>query len=498
MRSIGRSLRPPAAIAVLVIVLAPLAGVHASSATRAPEHVITSGSGLAAAAVAVANVDPDFDIWPLYSESSYDNGSSHGLSGAIWPGFLLDAFAWLYGLQPQERGGFGISESQWPNPPHFSKGSSSDFMIRNFAEGCAQFFPPEDCAQAFQAFGDPPGALGVSESRSEQLSSKSQARGARFDFPGVVEATEAWSRTDSHFSDGRTVVESVFTARDVNIGTDLHIDMIEARSVANAGGDRAHSDGESSLKIVGATFGETPVVIDDQGMHSAGDSGLDDLNAALAEEGLEVRASQGREREDEDGEFVDAATGGLLVKVLRERVEESFPEPLVEGKNAACESAESSDLNQEITRVRFDQPNPLYGQVPVPGMPERAQVEQSVPPPAGCPFFNRNFEVTIALGLTDASARLSPLPRLEDLGTGTAAPAGAISPGGFITRTYTIPGETTDIGVPSLQGSAAGLVSTQRPGEDLARKVKILYGVFGLLLVLGLAGRFALRAVSAP
>lgn len=496
-----RARRVAAASIVLLVAFLPLAGARAVEPTRSSERVIASGAGLAAAAVAVANVDPDFDIWPMYSESSFDNQSSHGLSGAIWPGFLLDAFAWLYGLQPQERAGLGISESQWPNPPHEARASSSGFMIQNFADGCGSFFGPEECAQAFEAFGDPPAALGLSESKSGELESSGQARGARFDIPGLLEATEARSHTDTRFVNGRSVVESIFTARDVNIGSDVHIDLIEARSVANAAGEREGSDGDSTLRIVGARFGDTPVEIDDQGMHAAGDEGTDDLNAALADQGLEIRASQGRQTVDHTGEFVHTATGGLLVRVHRDRVEEDVPEPLIAGKNAACAAAADNPLNQEITRIQVDQPNPFYGQVPLPGMPQALQVEQSVPPPLSCPFFNRNFELTIALGLTNASARVSPLPSLDDVSVDVGAPVDFGAEGSrTLTRTVEIPGSPVAVGGDDLgaEPSSVGLVGAQSSGEDVARRLKILYGVIALVAALGIIGRFALRAISSP
>src|SRR5581483_304814 len=126
-----------AALAALAISLVPFGTAHADELTQ---PAIVQGAGLAAAGVAAASVDPNVDFWPIYSQSSMDNDSSHGLSGAIWPGFLLDAFAWLYGLQPQERGGLAISESQWPNAPHVSNGSSTGFMLENFKSGCTQFF----------------------------------------------------------------------------------------------------------------------------------------------------------------------------------------------------------------------------------------------------------------------------------------------------------------------------------------------------------------------
>ncbi len=483
---------------VTAIGIGPLVAVRPSSAVEAPDDVIAQGAGLAAAAVAVANVDPDVDIWPIYSQSSIDNQSSYGLSGAIWPGFLLDAFAWLYDAQPLERGGMGISESQWPNPPHSARASSSAFMLEQFAAGCSAFYDPATCAGFVQTLGTPPLAMGISESHSSELISNGMARGVRFEFPGVAEATEAWSRTNTIYKDGRSVVESVFAARNVTIGSDLHIDLIEARSTAAASGSRETSEGSSELRVVGARFGDTPVVIDSQGLHMAGDEATDSLNEQLAQEGLEVRLSQGRQDVDSTGEFVDSATGGLLISVLRERVEESFPDPLVEGKEALCAAAEESALNQEIQRIRVDQPNPFYGQIPL--TPERVQIEQSIPPPVGCPFFNRNFELTIALGLTNASARLSPLPEFEfepdDLGI--AVPGGAISEGETPEIQPTVP--TSIAAPPTVLSTAevADLAGAPAVDAESARRLRIFYGVLLLLAALGIAGRFALRAISAP
>ena len=487
-----------AALAALAISLVPFGTAHADELTQ---PAIVQGAGLAAAGVAAASVDPNVDFWPIYSQSSMDNDSSHGLSGAIWPGFLLDAFAWLYGLQPQERGGLAISESQWPNAPHVSNGSSTGFMLENFKSGCTQFFGAAQCAQAFATFGDPPAVLGISSSTSGSLSSSGQARGARFDFPGVVESSEAWTHTDTRLEGGKTVVESVFTARDVDIGGVLHIDMIQARSLARAAGDRAHSAATSTLKIVGANFAGTPVTIDDQGLHAQGDGGFDDFDKALASQGLQVRGSQGRRTIDPTGEFVDAASGGLLITVSRERAESAFPQPLIDGKNAACASAENSALNAEITHIRVDEPNPLYGQIPVPGMPKRAQLDQSVPPPVQCPFTNRNLGVTLVLGLTDASARYTPLP--EVLATTASAGIAGI-PG---TPGYTIAGKPGSPGTPAVEAAPAPLsefnpkatlASAPHATGDVSRRVKILYGLIALVAALAVIGRFVLRSVSSP
>jgi hypothetical protein len=340
----------------------------------------------------------------------------------------------------------------------------------------------------------------VSSSQSSSLASSGEARGAQFDVPGILEAAEARSSTDTRVVAGATVVESVFTARDVTIGGLLHIDTVEARSVARAAGDKARSTASSTLEIAGADFAGTPVTIDDQGLHGQGDSGFDDFNKALAEQGLEVRASQGRQNVDPTGEFVDAASGGLLVSVTRQRMEDSIPQPLVQGKDAACASAENSPLNNEITRVRFDQPNPLYGQIPVPGMPQRAQIDQSVPPPVQCPFTNRNLGVLLVLGLTDASARLSPLPELPATGAGIGIAATPGTPGYVVAGRPGTPGRAAAEAAPVTNefNAQTTLASAPRASGGTARRVKLLYGLVALAAALGVAGRFALRAVSSP
>lgn len=495
----ARSKRAVAIVCVVVLALAPFTAAAAGAEDDA-EGLIVQGAGLAAAAVVVGNFDPDVDVWPMYSESSIDNGSSHGLSGAIWPGFLIDAFFFLYGVHPQMRAGLGISETQWPNPPHTARAESSGFLLANFADGCASVFGPEACAQAFEAFGAPPAALGSSESESRHLSSTGTARGMRFDIPGLLEVAEARSHTSSTYRDGRTLVESVFTARDVTIGTDLHIDQLEARSIANAAGDPDSSSGKSTLLILGATFQGTPVVIDDQGLHAQGDSGFDAFNEALAEMGIEIKASQGRITKDDTGEFVDTATGGLQIHVLRERMEETFPPELIAQRNAMCAAAADNPLNQEITRIRVDQPNPLYGQVPIPGIPERAQVEQSVPPPLSCPFLNRTFDFTLALGYTNASARLSPLPGFE---VPVLTPIGSVDTGHVVIPAlvggFTAPRFLPVIEpAPRTETRLAAAPARVDANEDLPRWVRIIYGLIVLLALVAVAFRFVLRAASAP
>jgi hypothetical protein len=483
-------------VVVVIGLVLPFAGVRALGADPPEQRVIVQGAGLAAAAVAAGNVDPNVDFWPMYSESSIDNESSHGLSGAVWPGFLLDAFFWLYGYQPTERAGFGISETQWPNPPNTASASSSRFMLQSLAGGCTSFFGADSCGQFFGALGDPPISGGDSASRSAHLDSSGSARGVSINVPGLLEATEAWTRTSSRYVGGRTVVESLFAARNITIGDQLHIDMIEARSVAAAAGNREGSHGASTLKVIGAKLGDTPVTIDDQGMHTSGDRSSDSIDQALAPQGIEVRTTLGRTNIDKTGEFVDSSTGGLFINILRQRAEEALPAPLVEQKDAACAAAADNPLNREITHIRVDQPNPLYGQIPLPGVPQRAQLEQSVPPPFECPFFNRDVGVTLALGLTDASARLSPLPALS---VETSVGGTEISGGGSITHSIFIPGT---LGTPpiaaELPAQQAVLAAAPHATDDAAKRIQALYGLFALLVALGVAGRFVLKFASAP
>jgi hypothetical protein len=502
------------ASALTALVILPGLGLRGASAQLTEDTAVIDGSSLAAAAVAVGHVEPNLDFWPMYSSASIDNEASHGLSAAIWPGFLIDAFFWLYGFQTLERAALGISESQYPNPPHSTKGSSSTFLLSNFSQGCEFLFGPQDPATdncravVGPMFTDPPGAVGRSESRSGRLTSQGSAQATRFAIPGIAEAAEAVSSTSARFVDGRTVSEASFTARDIRIGTDLRIDVLQAVSRSSVGGAPGTSESTGRLRITGARWGTVDVDIDDQGVHVTGDRTSDALNEALAAQGFEVRLVQGRRSADEDGETADTATGGLLVRVFRDRAEEAFPMQVREAREAACRSAEESIFNREITRIRVSEPNPLFGRIPFAPLPERAEVEQSVPPPTGCPFLNRSFEVAFVLGFTNASARLSPVPAFD------FDPTTSIPEGGFVDPSLVSFGDGASFAFPgggatTPGGTGASVLGPARDREavslvaafsekDVAARVKTLYVLMALIAGLGLAGRAVLRQLSSP
>ena len=493
-------------MAAVALVALPVAGRPASSAPS-PDESIIDGSALAASAVAVGAVDPNFDFWPVFSLSTMDNEASHGLSAGMWPGFLIDAFFWLYGFQSTERAALGISESQYPNPPHAAKASSSGFLLNNFSEGCRFMFGEgaayDGCREVSDPiFRDPPGALSSSESRSGALSSDGSARATRFAYPALLEAADVVTSTDVRYTSEGTRTEATLVARDVVVGGAVRIETLRARSVAVASGSASTSDTVSQLELGRATYNGQPVVIDAGGVHLEADRSSNAVNDALAAHGLEVRLAQGRSEVTGGGEFADAATGGLVVRVGRERAEEAFPLAARDARDAACASAAQSPINEEITRVRVDQPNPLFGQVPFAPLPERVQAEQSVPPPFGCPFLNRSFEVALVLGVTNASSRLSPLPTLE-----LAAGAGIdtiVGPSTTI-RQFEVPGAAPTTGasadavaVPRTGGRETVRLAATFGEDDVANGLKVAYAVLFLLGALAAAGRFFMRSVSAP
>lgn len=514
--STTRLRRRMAAAAVAAALLgAPLALGSRVSAGISADDAIVSGAALASGAVAVTWVNPDFDFWPIYSLSTMQNDTSHGMSGAIWPGFLVDAFFWLYGFQTLERAALGISESQWPNQPHDARASSSRFVMSNFSQGCAFLFgaqgPAHDnCRRVVDPIlNDPPGSAGTSTSRSGRLTSSGQADATRYSVPGVLDAAAVRTTTDTRFVDGRTIVEAKLVATDVTIGAGLHVETLEARSVSVATGDAATAKTDSTLSVLGATFNGTPVTIDDQGVHNDLDQAAVSFNDALAAQGLEVRLVQGRSQVSPEGDLVSTSTGGLRIRVFRERAEDAFPAPVREMRQAACNAAIDSPLNNEITRLQVDEPNPLFGRVPFAPLPERAQVEQSVPPPFGCPFVNRSAEVAFVLGFTDAFARLTPVPefRFDD----TPLPPAPVSVG--------TPTDVLDLGLGAGTPTTAPSVISRAPArtlggdrsaadsvvlsadfteDDVAGGLEVLYALLGLM-VAGLAvGRYALRSLSAP
>jgi hypothetical protein len=490
------------ALAAGPLVLSPRA---ASAPT--PQTAIIDGAALSAAAVAVASVEPNFDFWPVFAESSMNNSLSHGLAAGFWPGFLIDAFFFIYGFQTTERGALGVSESQYPNPPQDAKASSTGFLLGNFSQGCEFLFgrqgsTTDTCKRYAAPVLDPPGAAGTSETHSAPLSSNGAAHATRFTYPGILEAADVQSATSSKFVDGHARVEAIFAAKDVTIGAQLHIDAIRARSLSVAGGSPV---AQSELSLAGVTFAGQSARIDDQGVHVTGDQSTDAANASLAAQGIEVRLVQGRRQAG--GDQVAASSGGLRVRVFRERAEEAFPMPVTSTRDAACRSAQASPLSAEITRLQYTIPDPAFGRVPFAPLPPDFQIDQSVPPPFSCPFLNRSFDIGIVLGLTQADARLTPLPAEQSF-------AGALPPSSSGTTTTpasrpapAAPGDDTaaapaalepgPIGQPVAEAVSPRLVSAQQPG-DVAAGVRVLYAMLIVVLGFAVGGPYVLRTLSSP
>lgn len=499
----------------LLSIAAVLAVISIPSPMRAtagadPDKFIVSGSALAASAVAIGNVNPNVDFWPIYSTSSIDNEISHGLSGAMWPGFLVDAFFWLYGFQPIERAALGISESQFPSLPHATEASSSAFVMSNFADGCRFLFgsggaATEACKNTTGPFiNRPPGTVGSSGSRSGDLTSDGWSQATKFVYPSVLEAGSVKTSTSSKFVDGHTVTEAKLVASDVSVAN-LRIASLTATSVAIATAKPGANKATSSVSLAGVTYGGQSATVDDSGVHLTADRAADGPNQTLAAQGLQVRLVQGTEKSSPDGQTSSATSGGLTVRISRERAEEAFPAPVREARLAACAAAANSPLSQEITRIRVSQPDPLFGRVPFAPLPERFEVDQSVFPPASCPFVNRGFDVGLAIGMTNASSRLSALP--EEISSGSVLGNSATT--SYVTTVE--PGSTTSAttsavvdpsGVPAEKSATPRLDSTHYAAAfteaDVSRRVASVY--LGLILALaGLVfGRGALKRIFQP
>lgn len=94
-------------------------------------------------------------------------------------------------------------------------------------------------------------------------------------------------RADVADSGTAATSESLVELRDVAIGGALHIDSVVLTGSASA--DGAHGQADGSVVVDRATVGETPVLIDETGIHAAGQDaplGADPVSGALAAAGI--------------------------------------------------------------------------------------------------------------------------------------------------------------------------------------------------------------------
>lgn len=492
------------AIAVAAVTVLLVVGVGVPAHAASEQRAILGGAALSSATVALAAVNPNFDLWPVYSFSEMDNAASHTLSAGVWPGFLIDAFFWLYKFQPVERGALGVAESLWPNAPHTAEASSSRYATSNTSDLCGFALGANPAAEAAcRTVWDPFVAGnslrgGTAHASSAETKADGAAQGAGLSLPGGIEVAGVHSGSSTSAADARTAVsEATQRVKEIRIGTSLVIESIEARAVARANGGANGASALSVLTLGRVTFNGQAATIDDRGVHVMADEGASSANAILAAQGFDVRLFQGRDDAAQDGTAATASSGGLVVRVARDRI----PEPLPAQNAAACAAIAASPINQELLRVSRDVDNPLYGVVPFVPMDKTFHVDESVPPVVPCPYVDRSTDVGIVLGTAAAGATsnlLPPEPEPVDRRIGatpdrvtfdTIAVPGppTIEEPAPVAPRATSPGPTVVVRSPRLVRKALA--------HAVADTVKLLYGAMWIALVMIVIGRFSFRSL---
>jgi hypothetical protein len=490
-------------VAVVCATVALMACTAVPSHASAPAYnAILSGSALSSSTVVLAAVNPNFDLWPVYSYSEMDNAASHTLSAGFWPGFLIDAFFWLYKFQPVERSALGVAESLWPNAPHVEEASSSRYATGNVSDLCGFALGvnaalESACRTAWDPLvGGDAAHAGTARATSARTDARGVAQGTRVTLPGGIQIGALRSTSNTHAMGAEAAVsEAAQLATDVHVGSSLVIETIEALATAQASGRSGGATASSVLHLGRVTFNGQPAEIDDQGVHVITDEGAQSVNAVLAAQGFDVRLFQGRDEAATDGTTAKAASGGLVVRVVRDRI----PEPLPTQNAAACAAIAASPLNQELYRVSRDVENPLYSMVPFAPLQKSYQIDEPIPPVVPCPYMDRAADVGIVLGTAaaGASAKLVPAPPpVTDTRIGA-------TPDRVTFDTVTIPG--TPAYVPPSDAAPApvsgGPLVVQRHRalnvipSGVAAGVKVLYGAMWMVLLLVLIGRFSFRTL---
>lgn len=500
------------AIAVSAAVAAVLVTVVQASPAAAATDAIVNGSAVAAGALVPVSVDPDFDFWPIYSLSEVASGGSHGLSGGLYPGWLLDAFASLYGRPEEARAALGISESQWPGEPTKAEAATSDFgdkcrFGREF--GIPQYML-DSCKSMWDQFGrNAPMRASASRTASGPNGASGEAEGSIVMLGDGVTIGAVESNTMTDTSGARTRSTATTILKDVRIA-DLRIGQIRSTAVAFSGGTTQTSDATSTLELIDVTYQGNRAVITDRtvlveaaGQKVAQDLGdaahprqLTDVGDELAEHGFDVRLLPGFERVGITDASAEA--GGLIIRSTQEP-----PKELVATARQAC--ATSSDAYPKpVTTVPLDfGDNPLYSdEFPFNQVPETVEMDIAVPPPAPCiaAQFDRAVEVGLVLAPARAAARYEKLPPIrfrppapptfdvlpgyDSVGVNGGRPPVSRGPDGGFVATPPSDGSSSP---PPPPATGAPLL-----GAAVARRVETVYGgiVLALAFMLGARSRF--------
>lgn len=511
--------------AALTIMLGATAAA-ATAAETAPDAILNANA-VAYGAYVPFQVNPNVQFYPAYSLSEIDPAGSHGLSGGLYPGFLVDAAAQFYRYGQEARSMLGIAESQWPNPPQADTAATTEF-----GDKCRfmsmDLFLPEGFARSCRTYwgqygGGFPLHLLEGATTSEMHRTRGSARAIGVTLPADVTIGSIQSASSTIVQRGRTVVsEASVLMKDIRIAG-VRIEHYFAAARAKTDGTRKGSSFEQETEIAGATFAGQEVTIDDSGVHMVNDSrAFKDVNAVLAGRGFEVRLVQGggRIRPFESG----ADAGGLVVQFRAASPPEALAGPAktscataADAQDAIGDAIEAQTGDRDVARIQVpESENPLLSDDPddpayydgrhVHLLPRTFdEVNQPVPPAFPClaALAERDVNIGMTLGTATVRARLEPLPPItlpdfdddfdDDFGDdfGNRGPDLGVGPVGRPAVSEPDAG-----GAPDASPSPASLrrhVLLRPLAAGVSRRVSTIYGFLALLPPLLLAGRRGFR-----
>lgn len=488
-------------------VLALATGIVALSSmlpAQAAETAAVNGYARASAAYVPANVNPNFDFWPVYSMSETDGSISHGLSGGFWPGFLVDATFFQFGYQPFERALFGVAESAHPIQASEDVAGTNDFAklctageITKLAlpAGLGEAGAPQQllsgCKALYTQYRNrvPFGTLSAQTS-SAALRSNGNALGGEVKL-GAIRIGNAYSTSFTDASSGkRTDSSATVILSDVEIAGTLRIQTIISTVRALADGTARGATTQRSITFHGASVAGQSVTIDEDGVSLP--SGKD-LDPYLATHGVAVRLVDGSDQRTPT--VAQASSGALVVQAVRRSSADALG-----GSGARCR--QFMDLYPEpVATVNHTLgPNPIYSpQPPYDQLPATLGINETLLPSIPCPLLlmERNIDTGVALAGATAAARFQSIPGIDfdfggdDDGIDVGGAGGFNVPrgGGF-----TGPLLPDFDGIPPVPTPSIIRPFTVRGlGAGVAGRVKAAYAAMAALVLMLVVGRRAFR-----
>jgi hypothetical protein len=233
------------------------------------------------------DVQPAFDPAIADSRAASSNVGTSSLQSVGWPGFLVDAFFFLYGFQSVERTGLGIAEARWPQGPGDSDATLSSTLLAGV--------PADDS-----------GRIGTSVAHADRGRAGGVAMIHESALPGI--SFHSAKSTTSVVTLGRiSSSASEQTVQDVEAGP-LLVRAVQGRARAIAGAKR---EATQSLVVTGATVAGNEVAIEESGVHATTEVAQQAVEQALSAAGMTVRLLPGSKRAG--AAQSSASSGGLFV-----------------------------------------------------------------------------------------------------------------------------------------------------------------------------------------